>query len=70
MNSVLVDFYKSIAKEIENDIVTEEQLFELGEFYREYKFKEEMASSKTSDKKELIKFLSLGWFIYSTINGK
>ena len=69
INLVLVPFLRNLATSIETNKLSPEQLQNIGEFFISY----ELAEKKDSDIKEdfddmdIIKFLTLGWWIYTHI---
>lgn len=62
MNSkLLVSFLRKLANLMEDNILTEKQVEEVGKFYMLYKFKNDPV--RNYEEEELMKFLSLGWFV-------
>jgi len=78
MEPDIINFLKKITKELETKKLSSEQLTRVSEFYISYNFEDEMSKKlgnddlgKKTDKKmekELISFLALGWYIYSTMD--
>ena len=64
MTSKLVTFLRSIADQIEAKALTEEKIFEVSKFYMRYLFLEHIDDTTES---EMMRFLSLGWYIYNNI---
>lgn len=62
----LVTFLKSLHESIENNTITDIQLQRVGEFFMSYNFKESLYKND-HDEKEMIKYLSLGWYIHNII---
>ena len=62
----LVTFLKSLHESIENNTITDIQLQRVGEFFMSYNFKESLYKNDP-DEKEMIKYLSLGWYIHNII---
>ena len=61
-NNILKIFLKSILDNIENGQLTQTQQLMLSEFYLRYKFNNDCVTTEHDD---FIKFLTLGWYIYS-----
>ena len=59
----LSSFLRDLAQKIDDQVLSEKEKQTISEFYLSFKFQNE-CSSETTDK-ELVNFLSLGWFIYS-----
>lgn len=72
----LVFFLKNLATSIENGVLLPRQLQHIGEFFMSYQFQEQAIKDRdTSDfensifkKADLIKFIVMGWYIYSSIS--
>lgn len=64
MNSELILFFRNIADSIEKEELNEKQMSFIGEFYMSYHFQNELETIKEED---FIKFLILGWYIYTMI---
>ena len=72
----LVFFLKNLANSIENGVLLPRQLQHIGEFFMSYQFQEQAIKDRdTSDfensifkKSDLIKFIVMGWYIYSSIS--
>lgn len=60
----LISFFQNLICSIEQDKLTDKQYIAITEFYTCFKFKEKKEHFETE---EYIKFLSLGWYIYSQI---
>lgn len=67
----LTSFLRNLANSIERKQLQPEQLGRVGEFFRNYLFHENMEDVSLSpdeqDRKEFMKFLSLGWYVYTHI---
>lgn len=74
MEPDIINFLKKITKELETKKLSSEQLTRVSEFYISYNFEDEMSKKLGNDdlgkkaEKELISFLALGWYIYSTMD--
>lgn len=70
----LVPFLRELANSIENNKLSLNQLQHIGEFFMEYKFHEhnELDESKQDEfeSSDVIKFLTLGWYIYRVMLDK
>jgi len=73
MQQNLKNFLKELVDDMENDKLKDDEIKLIGEFYMSYKFQNfidiennQNISSKINEKK-YIKYLSLGWYIYSII---
>jgi hypothetical protein len=78
--SRLAGFLRSLADDIDSNLLTEEQLQRIGEFFMAYQFQEqafkdnedasgekEEVENKEITREDLIKFLSVGWYVYCII---
>ena len=65
-NNLLIDFFKNIIKELKENRIEESKVRELSEFMLKYRF--EHNESTTCDEDDFIKFISMGWYVYSNIN--
>jgi hypothetical protein len=71
----LIPFLRNLADSIESKELIPRQLKSIGEFFMSYKFQEQVAEDEKNidnndnnfSKEELIKFLSLGWYVYQII---
>lgn len=65
----LIVFLRRLADSIERKQLEPQQLGRVGEFFMNYLFHEEMEdvalSPDDKDRKEFMKFLSLGWYIHT-----
>jgi hypothetical protein len=74
-NEKLKQFLRSLADSIESNEIREVQLSRIGEFFMSYQFQEQALVDNQSEdenditysREELIKFLSMGWYIYQLI---
>ena len=69
----LVPFLRDLADSIESSQLTGEQLRRVGEFFMSYKLQEEISNDKDYhsaeyDDMDIIKFITLGWWIYQHIS--
>ena len=63
-DKLLVSFLRETADAIENKTLTENQVSLIGEFYMSYRFQNRLEEIQEED---YIKFLVLGWYIYTVI---
>ena len=67
-NKELVIFLNSLAKSIDNNELTKEQLKCVTEFYMRFKFQESLENKNEEfSEADMIKFLSIGWHIYVNV---
>jgi hypothetical protein len=69
MQQNLKNFLKELVDDMENNKLNDNEIKIIGEFYMNYKFKNSLDKQNNiflNDKK-YIKYLSLGWYIYSNI---
>tara|TARA_B100000900_G_scaffold403014_1_gene409538 strand:+ start:29 stop:277 length:249 start_codon:yes stop_codon:yes gene_type:complete len=64
-NNLLIDFFKDMIKKLENNEINEKKLRQLSEFMLRYKFENNRPVKYQHD--EFVKFLTLGWYVYSNI---
>ena len=58
-------FLRSLASDLESSKLSTEDLKKIFEFYIQFKFEKDLLSEK--DDKDFIKFLTLGWYIYTNL---
>ena len=65
-NLQLVSFLRNLADSIEKEELLPEQVQKIGEFYMSYE-KEiyDSGDNSTEDSMDVVKFLTLGWYIYT-----
>ena len=70
----LIDFLRELANSVENKQLNSKQLQSIGEFFMSYKFQEQAIRSlnytdedEDMSEEELLKFISLGWYVYRII---
>lgn len=68
----LIVFLRDLADSIEEKNVVPSQLEKVGEFFMSYQFRNQLASvsdaqSGEFSKEDLLKFLSLGWYVYQIL---
>ena len=63
----LIPFLRNLANSIESKNLTNQQLERISEFFMSYQFKEDISNEDEYSPEELVKFLFLGWYIYSHI---
>jgi|LakMenEpi03Aug12_release.lakeMendotaPanAssembly.Ray.scaffolds.fasta_scaffold747279_2 hypothetical protein len=64
-NKELVLFLRNLANSVENNTITSDQSQKLGEFFMSFKMSQE--EDKDCDPMDVIKFITMGWYIYSNI---
>ena len=64
-NKELVLFLRNLADSVENNTITSEQCQKLGEFFMSFKMSQEQ--DKDCEPMDVIKFITMGWYIYSNI---
>jgi hypothetical protein len=65
----LVPFLRNLADSIEKEQLLPEQIQKIGEFYMSYKLNTEN-STEDPESMDVVKFLTLGWYIYTHILNK
>jgi len=72
MSENLKIFLKDLIDDMENDKLNQQQTKLVGEFYMKYKFQNNIIQNNKNinkeNEKDFIKFLTLGWYIYSIID--
>jgi|688.fasta_scaffold1617646_1 hypothetical protein len=65
-NLQLVSFLRTLADSIEKEELLPEQVQKIGEFYMSYE-KEiyDSGDNSTEDSMDVVKFLTLGWYMYT-----
>ena len=63
---LLTTFLRTLATDIENDKLTEQQLQQVGEFFMTFLF---LKDNKKSDK-DFMKFITMGWYVYNNLKEK
>lgn len=73
-NKRLIPFLRNLADSIENGDIMPKELQRIGEFFMSYQFQKqadkdnlENENTEMFTKKELIKFVSLGWYVYQIL---
>lgn len=67
-NKKIINFLRNLANNIENKTIDDKLLQHIGEFYMSVLFKEEIDKVDSSiEEKDLVKFLTVGWYIYNII---
>lgn len=69
----LIPFLRGLADSIENNNLLPTQLQHIGEFFMSYKFQEDnqnVYKDEEFDTNDVVKFLTLGWYIYRIILDK
>ena len=69
-NDKLIKFLRDTANSFEQKNLNETEIFSIGELYTSMKFFKynSYINKEKQDEKDLIKFLSLGWYIYNIID--
>lgn len=67
VNKKLLEFLKNAVKSIENNEMSDENVRLAGEYYMKTKFVEYIENNDTYDK-EMMKYLILGWYMYSIMD--
>tara|TARA_B100000401_G_scaffold208779_1_gene141040 strand:+ start:3497 stop:3709 length:213 start_codon:yes stop_codon:yes gene_type:complete len=65
-NNLLIDFFQDMIRKLENNEINEKKLKQLSEFMLKYKFENNGPPSYQHD--DFVKFLTLGWYVYSNIS--
>ena len=73
-NTQLIPFLRKLADSIESKNLAPQQLQSIGDFFMSYQFQEQAIKDKDTSEinpqfsqADLIKFLSLGWYIYQVL---
>ena len=68
-NDKIIDFLRNTADLIEKNEIDEQSLQIAGEYYMRHLFKTEVDDNHntTLEEKDLVKFLTAGWYIYNII---
>ena len=61
----LISFLQNLIISVEQGKLTTKQNYMLCEFYTHYKFKERNKENHSFQPEDYLKFLTLGWYIYS-----
>jgi hypothetical protein len=64
-NDKLISFLQNLIIAVEQGNLTNKQYSMLSEFYTYYKFKDRNKENHKFQTEDYIKFLTLGWYIYS-----
>ena len=68
MEEKTIVFLESIIHKIKTGDITPEQMRQIAEFYLAYEFKKDSDSAFSN--KDMLNFLSLGWYIYSNLENE
>ena len=63
----LVPFLRNLADSIEKEQLLPEQIQKIGEFYMSYKLTTEDSEGVAPESMDVVKFLTLGWYMYTHI---
>lgn len=68
-NEILVNFLKELANKIENNQIENNNIIKISQFMMSYNFESSNNNENDEDfsRGDLIKFLSLGWYIYTQV---
>jgi hypothetical protein len=66
-NKILIAFLRQLANLIERKELTEEKMCKIGEFFIQFLFQENINSNGVMANDEFMKFLTLGWYIYTQV---
>ncbi len=66
-DKLIIEFLKEIIIKFENNTLTENERFEITEFYLSYNYKYINADDDIEEDK-MKKYLSLGWYIYKLLD--
>lgn len=70
MSDVIINsmalFLRTLASDLETSKLSPEDLKKIFDFYIQYRFEKD----QTQDDKDFIKFLTLGWYIYTNLLDK
>ena len=68
-NEILVNFLKELANKIENNQIENNNIIKISQFMMSYNFESSNNNENDEDfsRGDLIKFLSLGWYIYTKV---
>lgn len=74
-NERLIPFLRNLADSIENGNIMPKELQRIGEFFMSYQFQKQADSDKSNEddktelftQQELLKFVSLGWYVYQIL---
>ena len=68
-NKKIIDFLRQVANSIEQQDIDEKTLQNAGEFYIKNLFMKETEMVECElEKKDILKFLTMGWYIYTFCN--
>lgn len=62
----LINFLRNLANDIENNNIADDKLLSISQFMINYNFQNQEISDDYS-RDDMIKFLSLGWYIYTQL---
>ena len=62
----LVKFLRELSNSIENNDIEDKKLLEISKFFMKFKFYENGVYGEY-EKDEMVKYMSLGWYIYTYI---
>lgn len=68
MKQELIKFLRELADGLEKEEIEEKEQSYISEFFMKYKFMDgimQMMNQEDKDKDEIIKYFSLGWYIYT-----
>lgn len=65
-NNLLIDFFQDLVTKLQNNEIEDNKLRNLSEFMFKYRFDNE--KSNNCQNEDFIKFLTLGWYVYSNMS--
>jgi|UniRef100_A0A6C0LYG7 hypothetical protein len=66
MDERLLGFLKNLTQSVENDELDQQQLQRVSEFFMSYQLYEHVENEDFNET-DLIKFITLGWYIYNVM---
>ena len=65
MHDNLKEFLKSLTKSLEKNELDDTKISRISEFFMSYNFQDQTNEEEEFQDEELVKFLSLGWYVYT-----
>ncbi len=65
MHDNLIEFLKSLTKSLEKNELDDTKISRISEFFMSYNFQDQTNEEEEFQDEELVKFLSLGWYVYT-----
>ena len=64
----LINFLRNLANDIENNSIEDENLLKISQFMMNFQFQNQQdEQSDDYSRDDMVKFLSLGWYIYTQL---